>query len=182
MQVCSGATVSGAIQQYGTKLNINEGFSRKFKLDYVKLCKGSHTYKILTTQRPRTSVSVAFQKVEASKRVFEDYHLREADPEIYSMIEREKKRQLETLDLTASQNYTSRAVMEAVGSCLMNKYSEGQPKKRYYGGNKYIDEIEILCQQRALSAFHLDGEKWGVNVQPLDKHLANFEVYTALLM
>lgn len=52
---------------------------------------------------------------------------------------------------------------------------------RYYGGNEHIDELEILCQQRALEAFHLDGEKWGVNVQPLSGSPANFEVYTALL-
>ncbi|KAK2999182.1 hypothetical protein RJ639_024101 [Escallonia herrerae] len=57
--------------------------------------------------------------------------------------------------------------MEAVGSHLTNKYSEGLPGKSYYGGNEYIDELEILCQQRALAAFHLDGKKWGVNVQPL---------------
>lgn len=52
---------------------------------------------------------------------------------------------------------------------------------RYYGGNEYIDELEILCQERALAAFHLDGEKWGVNVQPLSGSPANFEVYTAIL-
>lgn len=52
---------------------------------------------------------------------------------------------------------------------------------RYYGGNEFIDEIEILCQKRALAAFHLDENKWGVNVQPLSGSPANFEVYTALL-
>src|ERR1700730_12110394 len=56
--------------------------------------------------------------------------------------------------------------MEANGSILTNKYSEGLPNARYYGGNEYIDELEILCCKRALEAFHLDPAKWGVNVQP----------------
>ena len=64
------------------------------------------------------------------------------------------------------QNFTSRAVMECLGSCLTNKYSEGYPGQRYYSGNEYIDDIERLCQQRALEAFRLDGGRWGVNVQP----------------
>ena len=56
--------------------------------------------------------------------------------------------------------------MEANGSFLTNKYSEGLPNARYYGGNEYIDELEILCRDRALKAFNLDPAKWGVNVQP----------------
>ena len=56
--------------------------------------------------------------------------------------------------------------MECLGSCLTNKYSEGYPGQRYYGGNDIIDKIERLCQQRALEAFHLDSDRWGVNVQP----------------
>ena len=56
--------------------------------------------------------------------------------------------------------------MEANGSILTNKYSEGLPNARYYGGNEYIDELENLCRKRALQAFHLDPAKWGVNVQP----------------
>ncbi|XP_026451169.1 serine hydroxymethyltransferase 3, chloroplastic-like, partial [Papaver somniferum] len=104
-----------------------------------------------------------------------------ADPEIRSVIDSEKNRQFNSLELIASENFTSRAVMEAVGSCLTNKYSEGLHGKRYYGGNEYIDELETLCQQRALAAFHLDPKKWGVNVQPLSGSPANFEVYTALL-
>ena len=64
------------------------------------------------------------------------------------------------------QNLTSRATMEANGSILTNKYSEGLPNARYYGGNEYIDELEILCRKRALHAFNLDPTKWGVNVQP----------------
>lgn len=56
--------------------------------------------------------------------------------------------------------------MEALGSCLTNKYSEGQPGARYYGGNDVIDRMENLCKARALEAFHLDPAHWGVNVQP----------------
>ncbi|KAG8472916.1 hypothetical protein CXB51_034805 [Gossypium anomalum] len=82
--------------------------------------------------------------------------------------------QIDSLELIAFENFTSHAVMEAVGSCLTNKYSERIPCKRYYGGNKYIDELEILCQKRALAAFHLDEKKWGINVQPLFGSSENF--------
>jgi glycine hydroxymethyltransferase len=71
--------------------------------------------------------------------------------------------------------------MEALGSCLTNKYSEGQPGARYYGGNENIDKMELLCKSRALTAFHLDPSQWGVNVQPYSGSPANFAVYTALL-
>lgn len=110
-----------------------------------------------------------------------DLPLKEKDPELYAMIENERKRQFECLELIASENFTSKAVMEVLGSCLTNKYSEGLPGKRYYGGNEYIDQIETLCQQRALAAFRLDPNEWAVNVQPLSGSPANFEVYTALL-
>lgn len=72
------------------------------------------------------------------------------------------------------QNLTSRATMEANGSILTNKYSEGLPNARYYGGNEYIDELEILCRKRALEAFHLDPAKWGVNVQPYSGSVSPF--------
>jgi glycine hydroxymethyltransferase len=71
--------------------------------------------------------------------------------------------------------------MEALGSCLTNKYSEGLPGARYYGGNEHIDRVERLCQARALAAFRLDAAAWGVNVQPYSGSPANFAVYTALL-
>ena len=71
--------------------------------------------------------------------------------------------------------------MEANGSCFTNKYSEGQPGARYYGGNENVDKIERLCQARALTAFGLDDTQWGVNVQPYSGSPANFAVYTALL-
>lgn len=107
--------------------------------------------------------------------------LKEADPDIYNIIQKEAKRQKESICLIASENFTSKAVREALGSVLSNKYSEGYPGARYYGGNWYIDQAESLCQQRALEAFHLDPTKWGVNVQSLSGSPANFQVYTALL-
>lgn len=110
-----------------------------------------------------------------------DLPLKEKDPELFAMIENERKRQFECLELIASENFTSKAVMEVLGSCLTNKYSEGLPGKRYYGGNEFIDQIESLCQKRALAAFRLDPNEWAVNVQPLSGSPANFEVYTALL-
>merc|ERR1719416_192270 len=71
--------------------------------------------------------------------------------------------------------------MECLGSALTNKYSEGQPGARYYGGNQVIDQVENLCKERALAAFSLDEKQWGVNVQPYSGSPANFAVYTALL-
>ncbi|MBA0698201.1 hypothetical protein Goari_021702 [Gossypium aridum] len=105
-----------------------------------------------------------------------------ADPDVFDMMEHEKKRQFMGIELIASENFVCRAVMEALGSHLTNKYSEGMPGARYYGGNQYIDEIETLCWKRALQAFGLDSEKWGVNVQPYSCTSANFAVYTGLLL
>lgn len=110
-----------------------------------------------------------------------DLSLEEKDPEIHQLIALEKNRQFQCLELIASENFTSKAVMQAMGSCLTNKYSEGYPGKRYYGGNEFIDQVETLCQQRALTAFGLNSEEWGVNVQPLSGSPANFAVYTALM-
>ena len=110
-----------------------------------------------------------------------DQELTEKDPEIAAIIASEKNRQYSCLELIASENFTSKAVMQAMGSCLCNKYSEGYPGKRYYGGNEFIDQMEILCQERTLAAFGISGEEWGVNVQPLSGSPANFAVYTALM-
>lgn len=107
--------------------------------------------------------------------------LEEVDPEITNIIELEKNRQWKGLELIPSENFTSLSVMQAVGSVMTNKYSEGYPGARYYGGNEFIDMAESLCQKRALEAFHLDPTKWGVNVQPLSGSPSNFHVYTALL-
>ncbi|CAB4267362.1 unnamed protein product [Prunus armeniaca] len=103
------------------------------------------------------------------------------DPEIANIIELEKSRQWKGLELIPSENFTSLSVMQAVGSVMTNKYSEGYPGARYYGGNEYIDMAESLCQKRALEAFQLDPAKWGVNVQSLSGSPANFQAYTALL-
>jgi len=88
------------------------------------------------------------------------------------------KRQKEGITLIASEvygfsrnfdkkNFASRAVMEAVGSHMQNKSSEGYPDARYHGGTEYIDQVELICQTRALQVFRLNQKEWGVNVQPL---------------
>lgn len=88
--------------------------------------------------------------------------LKELDPELYGMIQGEKARQRDSLVLIPSENFTSLAVFEALGSVLSNKYSEGYPYARYYGGNQFIDMVETTCQARALEAFDLDPKLWGV--------------------
>nr|CAD7569757.1 unnamed protein product [Timema californicum] len=103
------------------------------------------------------------------------------DPEMWSLVQQEKKRQTSGLELIASENFCSRAALEVLGSCLNNKYSEGYPDQRYYGGTEVIDKIELLCQKRALEAFDLNPEEWGVNVQPYSGSPANFAVYTGLM-
>lgn len=100
----------------------------------------------------------------------------ETDTELVNLIEQEKARQRSSLVLIASENFTSKSVLDALGSVLSNKYSEGYPGARYYGGNENIDQVELLCQKRALEAFHLDPEEWGVNVQSLSGSPANFQV------
>ncbi|XP_061871647.1 serine hydroxymethyltransferase, mitochondrial [Colius striatus] len=107
--------------------------------------------------------------------------LAESDPELWALVQKEKDRQCRGLELIASENFCSKAALEALGSCLNNKYSEGYPGKRYYGGAEVVDQIELLCEQRALEAFDLDPALWGVNVQPYSGSPANFAAYTALL-
>ncbi|KAJ2635448.1 glycine hydroxymethyltransferase shm1, partial [Coemansia sp. RSA 1287] len=116
-----------------------------------------------------------------SYNAFLNTPLSEADPAVAKIIESEKYRQFAELELIASENFTSQAVMEANGSALTNKYSEGLPGARYYGGNEYVDQLERLCQERALAAFKLDSAEWGVNVQPYSGSTANFAALTALL-
>ncbi|KAM0040389.1 putative glycine hydroxymethyltransferase transcription factor WD40-like family [Helianthus debilis subsp. tardiflorus] len=108
--------------------------------------------------------------------------LQDADPDIFKILEKEKERQYKGIELIASENFVCKAVLEALGSHVANKYSEGMPGARYYAGNQYIDEIETLCRERALDAFGLYSESWGVNVQPYSCTSANFAVYTGLLL
>ena len=103
--------------------------------------------------------------------------LKHVDPEIYSAIQKEMERQEYQLELIASENYVSEAVLEAQGSVLTNKYAEGYPGKRYYGGCQHCDTIEELARQRALKLFG----GYAVNVQPHSGSQANMGVYTACL-
>ncbi len=100
---------------------------------------------------------------------------------MYEILNREKTRQKTSITLIPSENFTSQAVMDLLGSQMQNKYSEGYPGERYYGGNQFIDEAESLCQKRALQAFNLDPNEWGVNVQSLSGAPANLYAYSAVL-
>jgi len=103
--------------------------------------------------------------------------IQQEDPQLYEIIKREEQRQKEGIELIASENYVSKAVLEAMGSTLTNKYSEGYPGKRYYGGNEVIDEAENLAIARAKELFGAEH----TNVQPLSGSPANLAVYMALL-
>lgn len=104
-------------------------------------------------------------------------HLSQDDPEVFSVILKEEERQNNELELIASENYASPAVLEAMSTVLANKYSEGYIGKRYYGGNYNIDEIESLAIERAKKLFEAEH----VNVQPLSGSPANAAVYMAFL-
>ena len=103
------------------------------------------------------------------------------DKQIEKLIKEEEKRQKSVTNLIASENIVSEDVLKALGSKLTNKYAEGYPGKRYYGGNQVIDKIELLCIERALKLFKLKKENWHVNVQPLSGSPANFALYSALV-
>ena len=102
------------------------------------------------------------------------------DKVLENLIKKEVKRQKETINLIASENFVSKDVLEALGSALTNKYSEGYPKKRYYAGNEIIDQIEILAQERARKVFRL-AQHWHINIQPYSGSPANLAVYVALV-
>jgi glycine hydroxymethyltransferase len=105
-------------------------------------------------------------------------NLNQSDPLVSKIIEKESRRQIEGLELIPSENYVSEAVLEAMGSIMTNKYSEGYPHKRYYGGQEFTDELEELAIKRAQELFKTD---YHVNVQPYSGSPANLEVYFALL-
>src|SRR5215510_10888613 len=103
--------------------------------------------------------------------------LSEVDPEIFAAIQKEERRQHDKIELIASENVVSRAVLEAQGSVLTNKYAEGLPGRRYYGGCEYVDIVETVAIERAKKLF---GANFA-NVQPHSGASANIAVFTALL-
>merc|ERR1712000_692399 len=133
-----------------------------------------------TTVTMGSSINADYALSAAHKEMLEK-SLLDSDPEVAEIMKDEVQRQRESIVLIASENITSRAVFDALGSPMSNKYSEGYPGARYYGGNQHIDQIELLCQRRALAAFHVDPEKWGVNVQCLSGSPANLQVYQAII-
>ncbi len=103
--------------------------------------------------------------------------LKSSDPEVYELIAKEAKRQEENIELIASENFTSKAVMEVMGSCLTNKYAEGYPGKRYYNGCEFHDELETIAIERAKKLF---GSKFA-NVQPHSGANANIAAFMAMM-
>src|SRR4051794_8066696 len=129
---------------------------------------GSYTMSDLPLHNPQSSSESGHGSSSALQRT---------DPEVYDAIAAEEKRQRENIELIASENFTSRAVMEAQGSVLTNKYAEGLPKKRWYGGCENVDVVEQLAIDRAKQLFGCDH----VNVQPHSGAQANMAVYFAML-
>ena len=102
------------------------------------------------------------------------------DQIIKKLIQKEEKRQTSVVNLIASENYVSAGVREALGSVFTNKYAEGYPGARYYGGNEVSDELEELARTLALQLFQLSSKTWRVNVQPYSGSPANLAIYLAL--
>ncbi|XP_037544418.1 serine hydroxymethyltransferase, cytosolic-like [Nematolebias whitei] len=141
------------------------------------LCAAQET----VTRLPLTnSLSVSKKTLESHNRMMLE-PLAISDSEMFSIIKKEKQKQMYGLELIASVNFTSRAVLEALGSCMNNKYTKNSPILRYYNCTENVAEVERLCQTRALEAFDLDSKKWGVNVRPYSGSPANFAIYTAVV-
>src|SRR3982751_4228051 len=103
--------------------------------------------------------------------------LKTNDPAIWDAVQHEMNRQRDGLELIASENYTSAAVLEAAGTVLTNKYAEGYPGRRYYGGCEYVDVVETLARDRAKQLFGAEH----ANVQPHSGSQANFAVYLSIV-
>lgn len=103
------------------------------------------------------------------------------DKKISLLTKQEEEKQKKYINLIASENYVSKNVRKALSSCAVNKYSEGYPKKRYYPGNKFIDQMEETAKERALKLFKLSDKEWHVNVQPYSGSPANFAAYLGFL-
>ena len=125
------------------------------------------------------SISEPAEIVDASQGArLADSPIADLDPELWQAMEGERRRQHDKIELIASENYTAAAVMEAQGSWLTNKYAEGLPGKRYYGGCEFVDVAETLAQERALALF--PGAEH-VNVQPHSGAQANMAAYFSVL-
>ncbi|KAF4301038.1 putative serine hydroxymethyltransferase, mitochondrial [Botryosphaeria dothidea] len=150
-------------------------------------CRASRALLATAARRPIAQRCLRSQVARGYAVSSDDQHkllssgLAQADPVVYDIVEKEKRRQKHFINLIPSENFTSQAVLDALGSVMQNKYSEGYPGARYYGGNEFIDEAERLCQQRALQTFGLKESEWGVNVQPLSGSPANLYAYSALI-
>lgn len=128
----------------------------------------------------RVSVRSYATKINANQLLLSK-KVKEVDPEMFKILQSERDRQKHSITLIPSENFTSKAVMNLLGSEMQNKYSEGYPGERYYGGNQFIDQAELLCQKRALDLYGLDPELWGVNVQSLSGAPANLYAYSAVM-
>ncbi|KAH3672007.1 hypothetical protein WICMUC_004514 [Wickerhamomyces mucosus] len=129
----------------------------------------------------RSAISIQSYAISTKAQELLSKSVQEIDPEIANILKNEKQRQKSSITLIPSENFTSKAVMDLLGSEMQNKYSEGYPGERYYGGNEFIDQAESLCQKRALEAFNLDPALWGVNVQSLSGAPANLYAYSSIL-
>ncbi|CAR26414.1 hypothetical protein ZYGR_0H02220 [Zygosaccharomyces rouxii] len=140
-----------------------------------RLARNTTSVRLLSTRSVLASAAASKNQLLLSK------HVQEVDPEIHQILKDERHRQKHSITLIPSENFTSKSVMDLLGSEMQNKYSEGYPGERYYGGNEFIDKAESLCQKRALEVFGLDPNEWGVNVQPLSGAPANLYTYSAIL-
>ncbi len=112
---------------------------------------------------------------------YTERNLQTVDPDLWAIVQREHRRQEDHIELIASENYTSPAVMEAQGSQLTNKYAEGYPGRRYYGGCEFVDQAEQLALDRVRKLFGADQHGWAANVQPHSGAQANEAVFMATM-